>query len=51
MSQEEVKLAVPVGLNWNEHSAGSAITTTGDFSSAASRVGFTRPVSAWKRGK
>ena len=29
MSQDEVNLDVPTGLNWNEHSSGSAITTTG----------------------
>ena len=29
MSQEEVNFAVPVGLNWNEHFSGSAVTVTG----------------------
>ena len=29
MSHEVVKVEVPTGLNWNEHSAGSAVTTTG----------------------
>ena len=28
-SQPDVNLAVPVGLNWNEHSFLSAVTTTG----------------------
>jgi len=28
MSHEEVNLTVPVGSNWNEHSAWSATTTT-----------------------
>ena len=51
MSHELVKLAVPVGLNWNEHSLGSAVTTTGDFSSACSSTGFTALVSALNSGK
>ncbi len=51
MSHELVNEAVPVGLNWNEHSFGSATTTTGDFSIAALSAGFTALVSAWNSGK
>ena len=40
MSQELVNLVVPTGLNWNEHSAGSAVTTTGDEAIAASSAGL-----------
>ena len=29
-SQPVVNVSVPVALNWNEHSAGSVVTTTGD---------------------
>jgi hypothetical protein len=39
MSQEVVNLAVPVGLNWNEQSAGSAVTVTGFLMPHAARVG------------
>ena len=35
MSQEFVNFAVPVGLNWNEQSAGSAMMVTCAFSCAA----------------
>ena len=31
MSQELVKLAVPTGLNWNEHVLGSALLRAGGF--------------------
>ena len=40
MSQEVVKAEVPTGLNWNEHSAGSAVTTTGAAAIASSRPGL-----------
>ena len=44
MSQEVVNFSVPVSLNWNEHSAGSAMTVTGDDASACFqlRVGEVR---------
>ena len=40
MSHEVVKFSVPVSLSWNEHSAGSAMTVTGDAASAASSAGI-----------
>ena len=39
-SQELVNAEVPTGLNWNEHLAGSAITTTGAEACAASSAGL-----------
>jgi len=51
MSHELVNLAVPVGLNWNEHSAGSAVTTTLFFACAAARSGLAASVSALNSGK
>ena len=51
MSHELVNLAVPTGLNWNEHSLGSAMTVTGAVASARSSFGFTKCVSAAKIGK
>ena len=50
MSHDVVNFAVPVGLNWNEHSAGSANTTTGEFACACSRPGLTYEVSALYSG-
>ena len=38
MSQPVVNFSVPVALNWNEHSAGSAMTVTGAASSAVSEL-------------
>ena len=40
MSQEVVNFEVPTGLNWNEHSAGSAVTTTGAAAIASSSAGL-----------
>ena len=40
MSHEEVNFLVPVGLNWNWHSLGSATTITGEFFCAASKAGL-----------
>src|SRR6478752_4503293 len=51
MSQEVVNLATPTGLNWNEHSLGSAITVTGADASAASSLGLVKCVRPWKIGK
>ena len=39
-SQDEVNFEVPTGLNWNEHSAGSAVTTTGAASIASCSAGL-----------
>ena len=41
MSHDVSNFEVPTGLNWNEHSAGSATTTTGDCRCAVSSAGFT----------
>ena len=46
-----MNLAVPTGLNWNEHSAGSAVTVTGALASARSSFGLAKWVSAVKIGK
>jgi hypothetical protein len=51
MSHELVNFAVPVGLNWNEQSAGSAVTTTGAFFCAAASDGSAVSVSAVNSGK
>ena len=51
MSHEVVNDAVPVGMNWNEHSYGTATTVTGDYSSACSSTGFTALVRALNSGK
>src|SRR6185312_14174705 len=51
MSHEVVNLAVPTGLNWNEHSLGSATTVTGADASAASSFGLAKCVRPWKIGK
>src|SRR5215212_212142 len=51
MSHELVNLTVPVGLNWNEHSAGSAVTTTWFLACAAARSGLAALVSAVNTGK
>ena len=40
LSQPVVNFSVPVILNWNEHSFGSAVTVTGDEFRAASSAGF-----------
>lgn len=40
MSQEVVNFEVPTGLNWNEHSSGSAVTTTGAAAIASSSAGL-----------
>ena len=50
MSQDEVKVAVPVGLNWNEQSSGATVTTTGVCCAAAS-AGFAVLVSRPNTGK
>jgi hypothetical protein len=42
MSQDVVNFAVPTGLNWNEHSDGSAMTVTGALASAASSFGLAK---------
>jgi len=46
MSQELVNLAVPVGLNWNEQSAGSAMMVTCAFSCASYSAGLAVAVAA-----
>ena len=51
MSQELVNLTVPVGLNWNEHSFGSAVTITFELACAAASAGLAASVSALKSGK
>src|SRR4051812_42305560 len=51
MSHELVNLAVPVGLNWNEHSAGSAVTITWFFACASASAGLAALVSAPNTGK
>ena len=51
MSHEVVNLATPTGLNWNEHSLGSAMTVTGAEASAASSFGLAKWVRPWKIGK
>ena len=51
MSHELVNLAVPTGLNWNEHSDGSEMTVTGALASAASSFRFAKCVIPWKIGK
>ena len=48
MSQDVVNFSVPVGLNWNEHSAGSAMTVTGDAASAVRSAGLAKCVMPWK---
>lgn len=50
-SQDEVKAEVPTGLDWNEHSAGSAVTTTGEVAMACSSAGLALWVMALKIGK
>src|SRR5438132_8718227 len=51
MSHELVNLATPVGLNWNEHSFGSAVTTTLLLACAAASSGLAVAVSALNSGK
>src|SRR6266540_1824965 len=51
MSQEFVNFAVPVGLNWNEQSAGSAMMVTLVFSWASYSGGFAIAVISLKSGK
>jgi len=51
MSQELVNFFVPVGLNWNEHSLGSAVTTTLADACALARSGLAAEVSAVNSGK
>src|SRR6266852_2411035 len=51
MSQEFVNLAVPVGLNWNEQSAGSAMMVTCVFTWAACSAGLAVAVMSLKSGK
>ena len=51
MSQLEVNFTVPVGLNWNEHSAGSAVTVTLAAACAAARSGLAALVKALNTGK
>src|ERR1700733_11906869 len=51
MSQLVVNFSVPVALNWNEHSLGSAITVTGDDDSAVSSFGLAKWVIALNIGK
>ena len=51
MSQLVVNFSVPVALNWNEHSAGSAITVTGEEASAVSSFGLAKCVMPLKIGK
>jgi len=50
-SQELVNCDVPTGLNWKEHSRGSATTTTGAAFCAATKSGFAYRASAPKSGK
>ncbi len=50
MSQDEVNFDVPVGLNWNEQSSGSAVTTT-SVCWAAYSIGFAVAVSSLNTGK
>ena len=49
--EDATETSVPVALNWNEHSAGSAVTTTGEAASALSSFGLAKWVMAWKIGK
>src|SRR4029079_1445664 len=51
MSQPVVNFSVPVALNWNEHSLGSAMTVTGEDASAASSFGLAKWVIPLKIGK
>ena len=51
MSQPVVNFSVPVALNWNEHSLGSAVTVTGAVASACSSFGLAKWVMPWKMGK
>ena len=51
MSQEFVNFTVPVGLNWNEQSAGSAMMVTLVFSWAAYSAGLAVAVISLKSGK
>src|ERR1700760_160471 len=50
-SQDFVNCAVPTGLNWNEHAAGSAMTTTGADRCAAASAGFAYSVNILNSGK
>jgi hypothetical protein len=51
MSQEVTNFDTPTGLNWNEHSFGSATTVTGALATAVSRAGLAKWVSPWNSGK
>ena len=51
MSHELVNFAVPVGLNWNEQSAGSAMIVTCAFSCAGYSAGLAVAVSSLNSGK
>src|SRR6266487_3395801 len=51
MSQEFVNFTVPVGLNWNEQSAGSAMMVTLVFSWALYSAGLAVAVISLKSGK
>src|SRR5579859_4852334 len=51
MSQLVLYFSVPVALNWNEHSLGSAITVTGEDDSAVSSFGLAKWVIPLKIGK
>ena len=46
-----MNLATPVGLNWNEHSPGAAVTTTLFFAWAAARSGLAASVNMPNTGK
>ena len=51
MSHEVEKAVLPTGSNWNEQSAGSAMTRTGALAEAAASAGLAAAVSALKIGK
>src|SRR6185312_610463 len=51
ISQLLVKFVSPVGLNWNEQSAGSATTTTLTASCALESAGLATSAMNWKIGK
>src|SRR5262245_37831303 len=51
MSQGFVNFTVPVGLNWNEQSAGSAMMVTSVFSWASYSAGLAVAVMSLKSGK
>jgi len=52
MSQLDASnLFLPIGSNWNEHSASFAVTTTGALAVAAARAGLAALDRVWKAGK